>query len=197
MKNRILIAIAILLSASTSVLGQTALEKSVLKELNRYRDSLGLRPVIYSVNVSKASSHHTQWMSKVNFDRMKKMMEVDDGTEAMDAHLETIDVPNFKELKTPEERGNFYGVTDDISSQWEICNITPANSGNYFVPTQTPDNILAKNIINKFSNSPDHKRLMEINATSAHVGIGVIIKDVIVNGQSCKIAYTTIYFIEK
>lgn len=197
MKNRIFIAIAILLSVTTSVLGQTVLEKAVLKELNHYRDSLGLHPVIYSVNASKAASHHTQWMSKVNFDKIKKMMEVDDGSEAMDAHLETIDIPDFKELKTQEDRGNFYGATNDISSQWEICNITSANSGNYFVPTQTQDNVLAKNIINKFSNSPGHKLLMEINATGAYVGIGVIVKEVVMNGQSDKIAYTTIYFIEK
>jgi hypothetical protein len=197
MKNRIIIAIAILLSIPASVLAQTVLEKAVLKELNHYRDSLGLHPVIYSANVSKAASHHTQWMSKVNFDKIKKMMEVDDGSEAMDAHLETIDIPDFKELKTPEDRGNFYRVTNDISSQWEICNITSANGGNYFVRTQTPDSMLAKNIINKFLNSPGHKLLMGINAAGAYVGIGVIVKDVVINGQSYKIAYTTIYFIEK
>ena len=197
MKNRIIIAIAILLSIPASVLAQTVLEKAVLKELNHYRDILGLHPVIYSANVSKAASHHTQWMSKVNFDKIKKMMEVDDGSEAMDAHLETIDIPDFKELKTPEDRGNFYGATNDISSQWEICNITSANSGNYFVHAQTHDNVLAKNIINEFSNSPGHKLLMEINATGAYVGIGVIVKEVVMNGQSYKIAYTTIYFIEK
>ena len=38
---------------------------------------------------------------------------------------------------------------------------------------------------------------MEINATGAYVGIGVIVKEVVMNGQSYKIAYTTIYFIEK
>jgi hypothetical protein len=38
---------------------------------------------------------------------------------------------------------------------------------------------------------------MGINAAGAYVGIGVIVKDVVINGQSYKIAYTTIYFIEK
>lgn len=197
MKNRIIIAIAILLSVSTPILGQTALETFVLKELNAYRKLNKLAPVIYSGNVSKAAVHHTQWMSGVNFDKMKKIMEIDDDSEAMSAHVETIDVPNFKELKTLEDRGNFYGVISDITSQWEICNMTPANTGNYFISSQTPDDVLAKDIIKQFSQSPGHDMAMKIDAKSAYAGIGVIVKEVVINGQSYKIAYTTIYFIEK
>lgn len=178
---------------------QTNLEKLVLKELNAYRKLNKLKPVKISDTVNKAAYHHTQWMSKVSFSKMKQIMEIDDESEEMDAHTETIDVPNFKEIKTPEDRGRAFGIIKENTNYTlgEICNMTLSNSGNYFLSSQTPDDILAKNIISKFSKSPGHDQIMKLDLDNCYVGICVIIKSVVVNGQENKIAYTTIYFIEK
>jgi hypothetical protein len=178
---------------------QTNLEVLVLKELNAYRKLNKLKPVKYSDTVSKASYHHTQWMSRVNFDKMKLIMEIDDESEEMDAHTETVDVPNFKELKNPEDRGKAFGIIKENVNYTlgEICSINIANSGNYFVTSQKPDDILAKDIITKFSKSPGHDAIMRLDLDNCYVGICVIIKSIIINGQENKIAYCTIYFIER
>jgi hypothetical protein len=176
MKNKILLAIAILLSISTQVLGQSTLETSVLKELNIYRKSKGLQPVVYSAEITKAAKHHTQWMVSAN-----KL-----------SHYEEFDVPGIKTLKSPDDRGNYYGLLKNVNSYEEICNFTKALDGNAFTATKKSDAVLGKDIIIKFSKSPAHNEalLTPINSGSVvSVGISVIIKD--------EIAYTTIYFIEK
>jgi uncharacterized protein YkwD len=176
MKNKILLAIAILLSVSTQVLGQSTLETSVLKELNHYRDSLGLKPVVYSAEITKAAKHHTQWMASAN----------------VCTHYETSDVPGIKTLKSPDDRGNYYGLLKAVNSYEEICSQVKAFSGNFFTATKKSDAVLGKDIIIIFSESSEHNKslLTPISpGTVVSVGISVIIKG--------EIAYTTIYFIEK
>jgi hypothetical protein len=174
MKNKILLAITILLSISAQLLGQSTLETSVLVELNHYRKSKGLQPVIYSAEISKAAKHHTQWM-----------VSADSCT-----HYETFSVPGIKTLKSPDDRGNYYGLLKDINSSEEICNFTKATEG--FVATKLSDAVLGKNIITKFSKSPPHKEsLLTPVSPGAVVSVGI---SVIIKGE---VAYTTIYFIEK
>ena len=196
--KKIILFLLLLALAQNDLYAQTNLEKLVLKELNAYRKLNKLKPVFYSDTVSKASYHHTQWMSRVNFDRMKLIMEIDDESEEMDAHTETIDVPNFKEIKTPEDRGRAFGIIKENTNYTlgEICNLTSANGGNYFIVSQKTDDILAKDIISKFSKSPGHDEVMRLDLDKCKVGICVIVKDVIIDGKEDKIAYTTIYFIE-
>lgn len=197
MKKMILFLLLAL--AQNDLYAQTNLEKLVLKELNAYRKLNKLKPVKYSDTVNKAAYHHTQWMSRVSFNKMKQIMEVDDGSEQMDAHTETIDIPNFKELKTPEDRGKEFGIIRESTNYTlgEICNMSNANGGNYFTASQKSDDMLAKDIITKFSKSPGHDAVMRLDLDNCYVGICVIVKSVIIGGQENKIAYTTIYFIEK
>lgn len=193
MKKLIILLSLILIQGE--LVAQTNLEKLVLKELNEYRKTNTLKPVTYSDSISKAAKHHTIWMSMVGFTRINKMM-LSDPALGKDSHYESVDVPNFKELLTPEDRGEFYGILNNISSHWEICNMTKADGGNYFIPAQATDDVIAKSIITKFSKSPSHDQGMKMDAI-AKVGISVIIKSELINGESCKIAYTTIYFVEK
>jgi hypothetical protein len=190
-----LILFLLLALIQTELTAQTNLEKLVLKELNTYRKLNKLKPVAYSDSITRASKHHTLWMSMVGFTKINEMMLSDPALDS-DSHYESVNVPDFNELRTPEDRGNFYGILNDISSYWEICNMTKADAGNYFVASQVTDDILAKNIISKFSKSPDHDQAMKLDAI-ARVGISVIVKNELINGQSYRIAYTTIYFVEK
>lgn len=194
-----LIPSILLILINNGLFAQTNLENMVLKELNSYRKLNKIKPVIYSDTVSKASYHHTQWMSKISFNKIKQIMEIDDDSEEMDAHTETIDVPNFKELKTPEERGKYFGIIKPNTNYTlgEICNITSANSGNYFIQSQKNDAVLAKDIITKFSKSSGHAEVMRLDLDKCYVGICAIVRNIIMNGHENKIAYCTIYFIER
>ena len=176
MKNKILLAIAILLSISAQVTAQSTLETSVLKELNIYRKSKGLQPVVYSAEIARAAKHHTQWMVSAN-----KL-----------SHYEEFNVPGIKTLKSPTDRGNYYGLLKDVNRYEEICSFTKALGGNFFAATKKSDDVLGKDIIIIFSESNEHNKslLTPISpGTVVSVGISVIIKG--------EIAYTTIYFIEK
>ena len=174
MKNKIIIAIAILLSIPASVLAQTALETAVLKELNHYRDSLGLKPVVYSAEVTKAAKHHTQWMAATN----------------TCSHYETSEVKGIKKLYSPEDRGNFYGLLKNTNSSEEICNWTKSTGG--FSGSKKSDPALGKDIIISFSKSPEHNEsLLTPVSTGATISVGISVS---IKGE---VAYTTIYFIEK
>jgi hypothetical protein len=176
MKNKILLAITILLSISAQVTGQSTLETSVLKELNVYRKSNGLQPVVYSAEITKAAKHHTQWMVSAN-----KL-----------SHYEEFDVSDIKTLKSPTDRGNYYGLLKDINSYQEICSFTKALGGNPFVEIKKSDAVLGKDIIIIFSKSPAHNECM-LTSISPGYAISVGISVIIVG----EVAYTTIYFIEK
>lgn len=175
MKNRIIIAIAILLSMPASVLAQTALETAVLNELNSFRKANKLQPVVYSAEVTKAAKHHTQWMAATN----------------TCSHYETSEVPGIKKLYSPEDRGNFYGLLKNINSSEEICNWTKSTEG--FAGSKKNDTELAKDVISNFAASTKGHRESLLSPVSPgdtiSVGISVSIKG--------EVAYTTIYFIEK
>ena len=155
---------------------QTSLEKLVLKELNAYRALKGEVPVIYSESVSKASVHHTKWMSL---------------TDVL-SHYEDIDAPGFNELLDVEDRGEFYKVWDATDNKegiaagydnheiMEICNQTIAREANPFVIKMKSDAQLAKDIIEKFSLSvKGHNEAMLFTANPGETimaGISVIVK---------------------
>lgn len=171
-----LIIFLLLALVNVELIAQTTLETSVLKELNVYRKSKGLQPVVYSAEITKAAKHHTQWMVSAN-----KL-----------SHYEEFDVPGTKTLKSPTDRGNYYGLLKNINSYEEICSFTKALGGNFFTATQKSDAVLGNDIIILFSESLEHNKslLTPVNSgTVVSVGISVIIKG--------EIAYTTIYFIEK
>lgn len=174
MKNLIII---ILFVHSYILSAQTSLEKAVLLELNTYRKSYGLQPAVINLQVSKAAKYHTSWMVK----------------SGVCSHFENVDVPGFTEISGPEDRGNHFGILNDIISYSEICNFAKANDPTSpIVEKPLSDVQLAKEIIRRFSTSPGHNDAMvqQINQGSVlHVGIGVTVY----NGM----AYTTIYFVEK
>ena len=161
---------------------QTKLEILVLKELNAFRklhnnEQNEIRPVNYSVEISKAASHHAKWMA------------IADSC----THYETIDVPNFKELLAPEDRGEFYNILDDIYFLNEICNISIAKVSKFPYENYKPNEVLAKDIIMQFAASKKGHREGMLIAISAdqiiNVGISTIIK-----GTK---AYTTIFIVVK
>lgn len=161
---------------------QTKLEVLVLKELNAFRklhnnELNEIRPVNYSVEISKAASHHVKWMA------------IADSC----THYETIDVPNFKELFAPEDRGEFYNILDDIYFINEICNISIAKEIKFPYENYKPNEVLAKDIIMQFAASKKGHREGMLTAVSAdqiiNVGISTIVK-----GPK---AYTTIFFVIK
>jgi len=173
MNKKILITILSLITIE--VLSQTVLEKAVIKELNLYRKANQLEPVVYSAAITKAAKHHTQWMVATN----------------LCSHDETSDVAGIKTLYSPEDRGNFFGLLNNINSLEEICNQTKSFEGNIFNATKKSDAKLGKDIIIKFSKSSPHNQALLApvnNGSYIRAGISVIIKG--------EIAYTTIFFIE-
>lgn len=166
---------------------QTSLEKLVFKELNAYRALNGEVPVIYSESVSKASVHHTKWMSLTD----------------VCSHDENIDAPGFSEIIDVQDRGAFYKIWDATDNKeeiaagnynhsiMEIVNQTIARGPNPFVIKMKPEAQLAKDIIEKFSLSikgHNEAMLLPVSPNETIVaGIGVIVK-----GEK---AYTTINFI--
>jgi uncharacterized protein YkwD len=169
------IYIALFLIITTNLFSQTDLEKVVLKELNLYRNANQLKPVVYSTAITKAAKHHTRWMVATN----------------LCSHYETSDVTGIKTLYSPEDRGKFFGLVNNINSLEEICNETKSFEGNLFNATKKSDAKLGKDIIIKFSKSPPHNQTLLApvnNGSYIRAGISVIIKG--------EIAYTTIFFIE-
>ena len=82
--------LALILLLIPSILkSQSTLETEFLKQLNDYRDSLGLSKLEYDSNLSLAAKHFLAYELKVG-----KIVK----------HVETIDFPNFTEIPTPEER---------------------------------------------------------------------------------------------
>ena len=160
MKKKTLLVIAILLSIKT--FAQTELETKVLKELNFYRNSSTILPVKYDLFLSTAAKHHSEWMAFIGWEKLKTL-------KPGNLHYELLDVPNFKELKKPDDRSDFYKT----SITGEICNYQKCVS---FNEKRISDDTLAKIIIQQFSQSPPHNEamLMIINKI---VGVGVTIKD--------------------
>lgn len=178
--------------SSANLYSQSNLEVEVLKALNHYRARYNLSPVKISQNLQNVSNHHSLWMSKVGFSALNHLMTIGN-KEELDSHYETIDIPNFKEIFSPKDRGEFYGALENITNYSEVCSMTKSvDSKNPFFLKKIPDNELAKNIIVKFSNSIEHNEVMLQNTnlnSQLLVGISVIVdKD---------IAYTTIFFVEK
>jgi hypothetical protein len=107
------------------------------------------------------------------------------------SHYETSDVTSIKTLYSPEDRGKFFGLVNNINSFEEICNETKSFEGNLFNATKKSDATLGKDIIIKFSKSPPHNQTLLApvnNGSYIKAGISVIIKG--------EIAYTTIIFID-
>lgn len=161
---------------------QTKLEVLVLKELNAFRKLHNnkqneIRPVNYSVEISKAAKHHAKWMAIAD----------------TCTHYETIDVPNFKELIAPDDRGEFYNILNDIYFFGEICNISKAIENKFPSKNYKPNEVLAKDIIMQFAASKEGHREGMLTAISPsqiiNVGIGVMIR-----GEK---SYTTIFFVVK
>ena len=158
----------ILVSIPSFLLGQTSLETAVFKEFNNYRKSKGLTPLPYDSKSSSASSQHSKWMSLA-----KKI-----------SHYQEVDVPNFQELIDLKDRNKSYGVN-------MFSEIVTSCASVNFVGTPLSDEVIAKQIIENFANSPDHDGVMRMvikQGDSVKIGVGLI-KD---NG----ISYATINFTE-
>jgi hypothetical protein len=87
----------ILLLIPTILKSQSPLETEFLKQLNAYRDSLGLSKLEYDSNLSIAAKHLVDYKIKV-YEKF--------GKAAFDTtrHKELLDLPEFKEIVTPSER---------------------------------------------------------------------------------------------
>jgi len=88
----------ILLLIPTILKSQSALETEFLKQLNAYRDSLGLSKLEYDSNLSKAAKHLVDYKIRAYKTLDKKFVDTTIG------HDESIDFPDFIEIVTPEER---------------------------------------------------------------------------------------------
>jgi hypothetical protein len=94
MKNLALI----LLLIPTILKSQSPLETEFLKQLNSYRDSLGLSKLEYDSNLSIAAKHLVDYKITAYKTLDKKFVDT------AISHYENIDLPDFKEIVTPSER---------------------------------------------------------------------------------------------
>jgi uncharacterized protein YkwD len=164
MKNLFLLLILV----PSFLLGQTSLETAVFNEFNNYRKSKGLTPLPYDSKSSSASRQHSKWMSLAK--------EI--------SHYQEIDVPNFQELVTLKDRNKSYGVN-------MFSEIVTSCASVNFVGSPLSDEVIAKQIIENFANSPDHEGVMRMiikPGDSVKIGVGLI--------KSNGISYATINFTE-
>lgn len=92
--------LALILLLIPSILkSQSTLETEFLKQLNAYRDSLGLSKLEYDSNLSLAAKHLADYKIKV-YEKS--------GLKAFDTigHKESLDLPGFQEIVTAKERVN-------------------------------------------------------------------------------------------
>ncbi len=149
MKKLIILALAF----PTFLLGQSSLESKVLKELNKYRGQSSLRSLPYDAKASAASRHHSSWVS----------------LSGIISHVESKDVQNFPELKTMEDRNNFFKV--DMFC--EIVTVVPLNG---FASPLTEDQI-AQSAIKSFASSSGHNEAMKMfirEGIPVGVAVGVV-----------------------
>ena len=149
MKKFIILA----LSIPSFLLGQSSLESKVLKELNKYRGQFKLSSLPYNAKASAASRHHSSWISQ----------------SGVLSHEENKDVQNFQELRTMQDRNNFFKV----EMFCEIVTFVPSNG---FIDPLTEDQI-AEAAIKSFASSPGHNQAMKIlirEGDQVGVAIGVV-----------------------
>lgn len=91
--------LALILLLIPSILkSQSALEIEFLKQLNSYRDSLGLSKLQYDSNLSLAAKHLADYKALAYKTLDKKLVDTTIG------HNESINFPGFVEIVTPGER---------------------------------------------------------------------------------------------
>lgn len=149
MKKLIILALAF----PSFLLGQSSLESKVLKELNKYRSQFDLRSLPYDAKASAAARHHSSWIS----------------LSGIISHVESKDVQNFQELKTLEDRNNFFKV--DMFC--EIVTVVPSDG---FASPLTEDQI-AQSVIKSFASSPGHNEAMKMfikEGIPVGVAVGVV-----------------------
>ncbi|PHX91686.1 MAG: hypothetical protein CK532_06950 [Flavobacteriales bacterium] len=147
-----LISLAILIPSF--LLGQSSLESKVLRELNKYRNQFDLRSLPYDAKASAASRHHSSWMN------------LSGGM----GHEQNKDVQNFQELKTIEDRNNFFKV--DMFA--EIVTVVSSNS---FMGFPLSEDVIAESTISNFASSPKHNETMKMfirEEIPVGVSIGVV-----------------------
>ena len=183
MKKLVLVILSLV---STLTFAQTSLDNLVLTELNRYRQSKGLKPATLDPSAYRAANHHTLWMSKVGYTTMNQIMSYGN-SEGYDSHYETVDVPSFTEIFSPDDRASKFIPLKNLESLSEICNMARAtDASNPIVVKNLSEAQLAKGIIEKFSQSPEHEEELRQPGSTVKAGVSVIVKD--------GIAYTTIFF---
>jgi len=149
MKKLIILA----LSLPSFLPGQSSLESKVLKELNKYRSQFDLRSLPYDAKASAASRYHSSWIN----------------LSGIISHVESKDVPDFQELRTMQDRNNFFKV--DMFC--EIVTVVPSNG---FASPLTEDQI-AQSVIKSFAGSPGHNEAMKMfirEGIPVGVAVGVV-----------------------
>jgi uncharacterized protein YkwD len=84
-----------LLMISFSAKAQSAFEKAIVVEINKFRVENGLDTLVWSSDLYKASTHHATWASLAD----------------QSSHEETFSIGNLKTLKTIEDRFREYNCT--------------------------------------------------------------------------------------
>lgn len=163
MKKLIILALAI----PSFLLGQSSLESKVLKELNKYRSQFDLRSLPYDAKASASSRHHSSWVS----------------LSGIISHVESKDVQNFQELKSIEDRNNFFKV--EMFS--EIVTVVPSNS---FSGIPHSEVVIAESAIKSFAGSPKHDEIMKMFFRE---GIPVSASIGVIRGED--LAFVTINFV--
>ena len=159
MKKLILYLLLAILSIRANA--QTSLETAVFGELNAYRTKNGLCTLNVNKDLSSLAGYHCRYLVTLN-----EMGQVDS------SHDERIDVPNWREL-TYDQREAEFSKSDEnnhFSGEVQLRSLS-------FLPG-TSEKDIAKNIIQKFHDSPKHREIIRNEYDADYdlpiVGISVI-----------------------
>ena len=122
----------LLVLVSISCLSQTNLDKLVFEKINDYRESKGLKSLMWDNKTFNASKHHTKYLV----------------TNKVVGHNEKNNTP------TPKSRLDYYGVKYDYSGE----NCAKVIIG--IIEKYSNDEYLSSEIVDGWKNSPYHNKIM-------------------------------------
>jgi len=94
---------------------QTNEETMLFNKINAYRDSLGLKKLVWDASAYKMASHHSKYITIINSTPYKK------GIVCHSEDIDNIDIPDFKELSFDARCNEF--IKKDYLSIRENCAI--------------------------------------------------------------------------
>ena len=110
--KRFLTIVLLCFTASFGLFGQSEEEIALFGKINAYRDSLGLKKIVWDISAYKMASHHSKYITIINSAPYNK---------GIICHSEEIDVPDFEELSFDVRCNEF--IKKDYLSIRENCAI--------------------------------------------------------------------------